>query len=161
MINKNDHIIRLACSDMTLTQLITLAVTDNFDRIPFTNKGGYIDTAFGEEDDEEHTIITVCGFMNEAGIMMQQITVIYFDTIQKANRFLSSTEGRLFDDTYSSGQDCFDYTTFAGNPNLPFLIATILKNHFGFKDNSRLCAHTHCEVDYFRKDPDNSPSICS
>ena len=116
MINKNDHIIRQACSDMTITQLIKLALTDNFDRIPFTNKGGYIDTAFGEEDDEEHTIITVCGFMNEAGIMMQQITVIYFDTIQKANRFLSSTEGRLFDDTYSSGQDCFDYTTFAGNP---------------------------------------------
>ena len=36
---------------------------------------------------------------------------------------------------------------------LPFLITTILKNHFGFKENSHLVAHTYCEVDYFRKDP--------
>jgi len=32
-------------------------------------------------------------------------------------------------------------------------IATDLKNYFGFQDNSKLCAHTYCEVDYFRKDP--------
>ena len=36
------------------------------------------------------------------------------------------------------------------------LIATILKNYFGFTDRSRLCAHTYCEVDYFRKDPDDA-----
>lgn len=35
---------------------------------------------------------------------------------------------------------------------------TILKNHFGFKENSHLVAHTYCEVDYFRKDPDSSTS---
>ena len=32
-------------------------------------------------------------------------------------------------------------------------ITTDLKNYFGFQDNSKLCAHTYCEVDYFRKDP--------
>ena len=32
-------------------------------------------------------------------------------------------------------------------------MTTILKNHFGFKENSHLVAHTYCEVDYFRKDP--------
>ena len=72
-----------------------------------------------------------------------------------ADRFRRSPEGRLFDDPYGSGQDCFDYTTYAGDPRLPELIATILKNHFGYKDNSRLVAHTYCEVDYFRKEPDN------
>ena len=35
-------------------------------------------------------------------------------------------------------------------------IATDLKNYFGFQDNSKLCAHTYCEVDYFRKDPDDA-----
>ena len=49
--------------------------------------------------------------------------------------------------------DHFDNTTLAGDPRLPGLIATILKNYFGFKDNSKLCAHTYSEVDYFRKDP--------
>ncbi len=33
------------------------------------------------------------------------------------------------------------------------MMTTILKNHFGFKENSHLVAHTYCEVDYFRKDP--------
>ena len=32
------------------------------------------------------------------------------------------------------------------------------QNYFGFQDNSKLCAHTYCEVDYFRKDPDSSAS---
>ena len=52
--------------------------------------------------------------------------------------------------------DHFDNTTLAGDPRFPSLIATILKNYFGFKDNSKLCAHTFCQVDYFRKDPDDS-----
>ena len=67
--------------------------------------------------------------------------------------FVNSTEGGLFDDPYGDGQDNFEYTTYAGDPKLPFLITTILKNHFGFKENSHLVAHTYCEVDYFRKDP--------
>ena len=29
-------------------------------------------------------------------------------------------------------------------------------NYFGFKDNSKLCAHTYCEVDYFRKYPEDA-----
>ena len=52
----------------------------------------------------------------------------------------------------------FDNTSLAGDPRLPCLIATILKNYFGFKDNSKLCAHTYCEVDYFRKDPEDVKS---
>lgn len=76
--------------------------------------------------------------------MFQQIAVIYFDTMEKANRFVNSTEGSLFDDPYGDGQDNFEYTTYAGDPKLPFLITTILKNHFGFKENSHLVAHTYC-----------------
>ena len=39
--------------------------------------------------------------------------------------------------------DHLDNTTLAGDPRFPNLIATILKNYFGFKDNSKLCAHTY------------------
>ena len=52
------------------------------------------------------------------------------------------------------GQDDFEYTTYAGNSRLPELIVTILQNYFGFKATSQMVAHTHREVDYFRKDPD-------
>lgn len=93
--------------------------------------------------------------------MFQQIAVIYFDTMEKANRFVNSTEGSLFDDPYGDGQDNFEYTTYTGDPKLPFLITTILKNHFGFKEDSHLVTHTYCtycEVDYFRKEPDSSAS---
>ena len=76
--------------------------------------------------------------MGGTGQMLQQVTVIYFDTLEKANRFVNSTEGGLFDDPYGDGQDNFEYTTYAGDPKLPFLISTILKNHFGFKENSHL-----------------------
>lgn len=44
--------------------------------------------------------------------MFQQIAVIYFDTMEKANRFVNSTEGSLFDDPYVDGQDNFEYTTY-------------------------------------------------
>ena len=54
--------------------------------------------------------------------------------------------------------DHFDNTTLAGDPRLPGLIATILQNYFDIKDNSRIVAHTYCEVDYFRKDTDSSAS---
>ena len=53
-------------------------------------------------------------------------------------------------------QDNFEYTTYAGDPKQPFLITTIMKNHFGYKDNSHLVANTYCEVDYFQKDQDSS-----
>ncbi len=103
----------------------------------------------GENDDDEHVRISIHGFMNETGMMMQTITVIYFDTPEKAQLFLESPEGTGFSDTFSDGQDCFEYTTYAGDPKLTGLIYAILKNHFEFKDNSRLVAETHCEVDYF------------
>ena len=60
----------------------------------------------------------------------------------------------VFSLTYDKGQDNFEYTTYAGNSRLLELIVTILQNYFGFKATSQMVAHTHCEVDYFRKDPD-------
>ncbi len=156
MIRKTDHIRRQTCADTTITDVIRQALADNFVRIPFTNEGGFISTELGEQEGDDFLTITISGFMCGTNQMFQEVTVIYFDTVAKANRFLSSVEGRLFDDTYSNGQDCFDYTTLAGDPKLPHLISTILKNHFGFKETSRLVAHTYCQVDYFRKDPDSS-----
>ena len=149
MINKQDHIRRQTCADLLISDIIRLGLSDNAERIPFTNKGGYISTELGENDDDEHIRLSIHGFMNETGMMMQTVTVIYFDTPEKARSFLESPEGAGFSDTYSDGQDCFEFTTYAGDPKLTSLICTILKNHFDFKDNSRLVAETHCEVDYF------------
>ena len=84
--------------------------------------------------------------------LYQNITVTYFDTKEKADRSCYSPEGVGFDDPFGDGQDSFDLTALAGDPRLPGLIATILKNYFGFNDRSRLCAHTYCEVDYFQKE---------
>lgn len=159
MINKTDHIRRYTCADMNITQVIRKSLSDNFERIPYTNEGGYIATDIGEKEDDEHLLIMVSGFLDGAGIMMQEVTVVYFDTIERANRFRRSEEGRIFGDRFSDGKDCFDYTTFAGNPALPNLIATILRNHFNIKDNSYLIAHTYCNVDYFRKDTEKKSSI--
>lgn len=155
MIKKDEHVRRQTCADMGITQVISAALADNYARIPFTNEGGYIATEIGESEDDEHVRIIVSGFMGGGKQFLQEVTVVYFDTVSQANRFLSSPEGQLFDDTYSDGQDCFDYTTYAGNPVLPSLIATILRNHYGFKENSHLTAHTYCQVDYFRKDIDS------
>lgn len=96
---------------------------------------------------------TITGHYGMPGQMCQQVTVIYFDTLEKARRFRYSPEGVGFDDPYGDGQDSFDYNTYAGDPRLPDLIATILRNYFDIKDNSHIVAHTYCEVDYFRKDP--------
>ena len=115
MINKQEHIRRQTCADLLISDIIRLSLADNAERIPFTNKGGYISTEMGENDQS----------------------------------FLESPEGARFSDTYSDGQDCFEYTTYAGDPKLIGLISAILKNHFEFKENSRLVAETHCEVDYF------------
>ena len=153
MISKTEHVHRHNCADTTITDIIRLALADNFERIPFTNQGGFIATDIGEQEGDDFLRINICGFMGGTGQMFQQVTVIYFDTLEKANRFVNSTEGGLFDDPYGDGQDSFEYTTYAGNPKLPCLISTILKNHFNFKENSHLVAHTYCEVDYFRKDP--------
>ena len=152
MITKHDHVRRQTCADTTITDVIRQALADNFERIPFTNEGGFIATDLGEKEGDDFLTINICGFMGGTGQMFQQVTVIYFETLEKANRFVNSTEGGLFDDPYGDGQDNFEYTTYAGDPKLPFLITTILKNHFGFKENSHLVAHTYCEVDYFRKD---------
>ena len=156
MIKKEDHVRRQTCADLGITDVIRKALADNYERIPYTSEGGFIATEIGESEDDEHVRIIVSGFMGGGKQFLQEVTVVYFDTVSRANRFLASPEGQLFEDTYSDGQDCFDYTTYAGNPVLPSLIATILRNHYGFKENSHLTAHTYCQVDYFRKDPDDS-----
>ena len=114
---------------------------------------GFIATDLGETESDKDFHITISGHQENGGPMYQNITVIYFDTKEKADMFRYSPEGVGFDDPYGDGQDSFDLTALAGDPRLPGLIATILKNYFGFQDNYRLCAHTYCEVDYFRKDP--------
>lgn len=118
----------------------------------FTHEGGFIATDISETGSDEDMHITICGYYGMPGQMVQMVTVIYFDTKEKADRFRYSPEGVGFDDPYGDGQDSFELTTIAGDPRLPGLIATILKNYFGFQDNSRLCTHTYCEVDYFRKE---------
>ena len=105
MINKQDHIRRQTCADLLLTDIVRLSLSDNTERIPFTCKGGYVSTELGENDDDEHIKLSIHGFMNETGMMMQTVTVIYFEPPEKAKAFLESPEGTGFIDTYSDGQD--------------------------------------------------------
>ena len=149
MIRMQDHIIRETCAGLLLIDVIRLSLCDNAERIPFTNKGGFISTEIGESIDDEAIRISIHGFLDQFNKMKQTVSVICFDSLEKARRFLDSPEGRGFTDIYSDGKGFFEYTTNAGNPNLPGLITDILKNHFGFKDGSSLMAETHCEVDYF------------
>ena len=99
-----------------------------------------VSTEIGESDDDDHIRISVTGFMNQSGQMLQTITVIYFDTISEARKFMRSPEGKGFDDPYGQGQDNFEYTTYAGNSRLLELIVTILQNYFGFKATSQMVA---------------------
>ena len=93
MISKKDDIRRITCADMTITQVIKRALADNLVRIPFTGEDGFVSTEIGESDDDDHIRITVSGFMNHSGQMLQIITVIYFDTISEARMFMLSPEG--------------------------------------------------------------------
>lgn len=157
MITDQDSITRRSTADQILSDIIRLAVEDNFNRIPLTREGGYISTEFSDDGTDDTTHISICGYQTDTGMMMQQITVIYFDTLAKADRFRRSPEGRGFDDPYGQGQDCFDYTTLAGAPDITSRIVTILKNYFDYTDHSRICAHTCAEIHYFRKDPADTP----
>lgn len=125
MICKHDHIRRQTCADLLITDIIRQALLDNVERIPFTNKGGFISTEMGENDDDENIKISVHGFLASSGIMMQTVSVIYFDTLEKARYFLDSPEGEGFSDTNSDGHGCFNYTTYAGDPKLPLRITQI------------------------------------
>lgn len=116
MITDKDIVIRRDTVDQSLTDIIRLAIQDNIDRIPFTREGGYIATEINKDGAEEIADIILSGYLTDSGIMMQEINVIYFETVQQAKRFLRSPEGQGFDDTYSSGQDCFDFTAMAGDP---------------------------------------------
>ena len=73
---------------MTIAHVIRKALADNLERIPFTIDGGYIATDIGETNEEENLHIIVSGYMEKTGLMLQQVTVIYFDSLEKANRFI-------------------------------------------------------------------------
>ena len=155
MINDRVSVQRRTCNDIGLSSVIRDAINDNLLRIPFTREGGYISTEFSEDGSDDTIHLSLCGFIDDSGAMMQTITVIYFDTIEKVRRFLSSPEGNGFDDPYGEGQDLFEYTTYAGNPDVAARVIAILKNHFDFNETSRLVADTVPEVHYFRKNPED------
>lgn len=77
---------------------------------------GFIATDLGETESDEDLHITISGHQENGGPMYQNITVIYFDTKEKADRFRYSPEGFGFDDPYGDGQDSFDLTVLAGDP---------------------------------------------
>ena len=163
MITDKDVIIRRDTVDRSLTEVIRLAIQDNIERIPFTRDGGYIATEINKDGSEEVADIILSGYLTDSGIMMQEINVIYFETVQQANRYLRSPEGQGFDDTYSSGQDCFDFTARAGDPVILHRITAILKNHFGYNERSHVFIRTYSNVHYFRKDSQLTPPkpMCS
>ena len=157
MITDQDSVTRRDTADQTLSEVIRLAVKDNFERIPLTREGGLISTEIGDDGTDDTMRISICGYQTDTGMMMQQITVIYFETLADANRFRRSPEGQGFDDPYGDGQDCFDYTTLAGSPDIPKRIINILKNYFGYTERSHFSAHTYADIHYFRKDPKYTP----
>lgn len=77
--------------------------------------GSLVET--GETESDEVLHITISGHQENGGPMYQNITVIYFDTKEKADRFRYSPEGFGFDDPYGDGQDSFDLTVLAGDPS--------------------------------------------
>ena len=157
MITDKDSVIRRNTADQTLLEVISLAVKDNFERIPLTREGGLIATEISEDGTDDTVHISLTGYIDDNNLMMQQITVIYFDTLAKAERFRRSPEGRGFDDPYGQGQDCFDYATYAGDKDIPKRIVTILKNYFDFTERSHFVVNTYADIHYFRKDPSNLP----
>ena len=157
MITDQDSVIRQTGADAGLATVICSAVADNFQRIPLTREGGYIATDISEDGTDETMHIILTGHLDTSGIMMQGVEVIWFETMEKANRFRRSPEGQLFDDPYGDGQDGFEYSTYAGNPIIPALIHAILTKHFGITEASRIVANTYANIHYFRKDPDDIP----
>lgn len=75
---------------------------------------GLISTDLGETESEKDLHIAISGHQENDRPMYQNITVIYFDTKDKADRFRYSPEG--------VGQDSFDLTALAGDPGLPDLM---------------------------------------
>ena len=153
MITDKDMVTRKDTADQSLTEVIRLAIQDNIDRIPFTRDGGYIATEISKDGTDGTVDICLSGYLADYGIMMHEINVIYFDTVQQAKRFLRSPEGQGFNDTYSNGQDCFDFTARAGDPVILQRITAILKNHFGYTERSHFFIRTYSNVHYFKKDP--------
>lgn len=145
MISAKDQIRRITSADETLTELIRKALQDNFLRIPFTRHGGWIVTELGVPDIKADRLIVISGYCTESGTMMQQVTIVSFPTEDRADHFRHSPEGRGFDSYWGDGKDILDCEFLAGDPRLPERLATILKTHFGFRDNSKLCAHTQCQ----------------
>lgn len=148
-----EPIMRSADGVTPLVEIIRLAMNDNFLRIPYTKEGGYIGTDIGETCDESDIHIMLTGHMNEAGLMLQTIEVVYLGTKEKASEFIHSPEGAGFvHSPYSDYEGGYEMTKLAGDPQIPIRISSILKRFFGFTDFSPVEAYTRCEVDYFRKE---------
>lgn len=144
MITVHQHVHRVTAADETLTDLLRKALQDNFERIPFARIGGWIITEIGETEGQDNAILVISGFMEESGTMKQQVTIMHFPTQEQADHFRNTPEGQGFDSYWGGGKDILDCEFLAGDPRLPERLATILKTHFGFSDNSKLCAHTQC-----------------
>ena len=144
MISAKDQVRRITSADETITDIIRKALQDNFHRIPFTRHGGWIVTEIGVPDIKADRLIVISGYCTESGTMMQQVTIICFPTLEQADHFRHSPEGRGFDSYWGGGKDLLECRFLAGDSHLPERLATILKTHFGFSDNSKLCAHTQC-----------------
>lgn len=157
MITDKDDVIRKSSPDSDVYSVILNAWADNVWRIPFTREGGYIATEIGDDGSDDTMRLSLSGYQDASGIWMQELTVIYFETLEKAYKFRRSPEGKLFGDRFSDGQDNFDFYTYAGDPRIPALMLTILKKHFDYKDDSPIVAHTYANIHYFRKDPDFAP----
>lgn len=145
MISTKDQVRRTTSADETITDIIRKALQDNFHRIPFTRHGGWIVTEIGETEGKDNAILVISGFLEESGAMKQQITIMHFPTLEQADHFRHSSEGRGFDSYWGGGKDILDCEFLAGDPRLPDRLTTILKTHFGFRDNSKLLANTKCQ----------------
>lgn len=145
MISAKDQVRRITAADETITHLLRKALQDNFERIPFTRSGGWIVTEIGETEGQANAILVISGFMEESGAMKQQITIMHFPTLEQADHFRNSPEGSGFDSYWGGGRAILDCEFLAGDPRLPERLVTILKTHFGFRDNSKLLAHTRCQ----------------
>lgn len=145
MISAKDQIRRITSADETITDIIRKALQDNFERIPFTRSGGWIVTEIGETEGQDNANMVISGFLEESGAMKQQVTIMHFPTLEQADHFRNTPEGQGFDSYWGGGKDILDCEFLAGDPRLPERLATILKTHFGFRDNSKLLAHTKCQ----------------
>ena len=111
MITDKDDVIRKSSPGTDIYSVILNAWADNVWRIPFTREGGYIATEIGDDGTDDTMRLSLSGFQDASGIWVHELTVVYFETLEKANKFRRSPVGQLFSDRFSDGQDNFDFHT--------------------------------------------------